>query len=166
MASSRSHHYHISWINSDRCSAFFCVRECHQANYVRCTDHRFFGFQWCFSQCIRCSVGNNRRWESFCRVCCTAVCFCDELLANRLQSIESVVDAKIFAEFGLSEQFLFLLVHSGSRGLGDAILERHTKHFSTAGLKYSSAECKSYLAMHDQYDQRPVSSMFTLHIYS
>jgi hypothetical protein len=44
-----------------------------------------------------------------------------------LQQIETVVDEKRFAELKLSSDQLYLLVHSGSRGLGAAILAHHSK---------------------------------------
>ncbi len=60
------------------------------------------------------------------------------------------MDAALFAHYQLHADRLFLLVHSGSRGLGDAVLARHTSKFQVNGLKLSSAEAKEYLQMHDQ----------------
>src|SRR5262249_15706013 len=39
-----------------------------------------------------------------------------------LQQVEEVHDAKAFREFGVGKQQLVVLVHSGSRGLGESIL--------------------------------------------
>ncbi|EGZ44750.1 RtcB protein [Neisseria wadsworthii 9715] len=44
---------------------------------------------------------------------------------------------------------LQLLVHSGSRGLGQQILRRHVERFGHQGLSESSSEAVAYLAEHD-----------------
>ena len=41
------------------------------------------------------------------------------------------------------------MVHSGSRGLGHAILERHLARYNTAALIAEETECAAYLAEHD-----------------
>ena len=46
-------------------------------------------------------------------------------------------------------QCLQLLVHSGSRGLGQHILRRHVDKFSHAGLPENTPEAAAYLAEHD-----------------
>ena len=46
-------------------------------------------------------------------------------------------------------QCLQLLVHSGSRGLGQQILRRHVDKFSHAGLPENTPEAATYLAEHD-----------------
>jgi release factor H-coupled RctB family protein len=40
-------------------------------------------------------------------------------------------------------------VHSGSRGFGGAILNRHASRFGTAGLPASSADAAEYMRLHD-----------------
>src|ERR1051326_8881682 len=45
-----------------------------------------------------------------------------------LQAVEEVLDAGTFKEFGLGEQQLAVLVHSGSRGPGAFILRAHAVH--------------------------------------
>jgi len=42
-----------------------------------------------------------------------------------LQMVDEVVNAEAFKEFGLGRQQLVVLVHSGSRGLGESILRAH-----------------------------------------
>ena len=44
---------------------------------------------------------------------------------------------------------LYLMVHSGSRGLGQAILERHLAGHNVAGLIAGEAACDRYLAAHN-----------------
>lgn len=44
---------------------------------------------------------------------------------------------------------LYLMVHSGSRGLGHAILERHLAQHNVAGLIAGEEACARYLAAHD-----------------
>lgn len=60
---------------------------------------------------------------------------------------------KIYAPEKLPENFnrqcLQLLVHSGSRGLGQAILREHVDKFSHAGLAENTPEALDYLAKHD-----------------
>ncbi|HEX7850777.1 MAG TPA: RNA ligase RtcB family protein [Sphingomonas sp.] len=44
---------------------------------------------------------------------------------------------------------LYLMVHSGSRGLGQAILDRHLTRHNVAGLLAGEDACHRYLAEHD-----------------
>jgi release factor H-coupled RctB family protein len=44
---------------------------------------------------------------------------------------------------------LYLMVHSGSRGLGQAILDRHLARYNAAGLIVGEDACARYLAAHD-----------------
>lgn len=59
---------------------------------------------------------------------------------------------QIFAPEWLPEQFnpkyLQLLVHSGSRGFGQAILRNHVDKFSHAGLPENTPEAADYLTQH------------------
>jgi release factor H-coupled RctB family protein len=66
-----------------------------------------------------------------------------------LQRIERVEDAKTFAELNMSPDYLYLMVHSGSRGLGKAILDHHTSNHGVAGLLAGSDDAKKYLTQHD-----------------
>ena len=66
-----------------------------------------------------------------------------------LQSIDKVEDEDALARSGLDRKCLQLLVHSGSRGLGQAILRSHVDAFSHAGLAAGSAEASAYLLQHD-----------------
>ncbi|EAA5904132.1 RNA ligase RtcB family protein [Salmonella enterica] len=66
-----------------------------------------------------------------------------------LQQVDRIVDADSFALSGLQKTQLLLLVHSGSRGLGQAILRRHVEAFSHNGLPEGSDDARRYLAEHD-----------------
>lgn len=66
-----------------------------------------------------------------------------------LQQIDSVTDAVTFAQYGLNDRQLLLLAHSGSRGLGQAILRRHIAMFSHDGLVEGSDAARDYLTEHD-----------------
>jgi len=64
-----------------------------------------------------------------------------------LQSVEDVLDSAAFALLGLEEDRLQLLVHSGSRGLGESVLRRHTDQRGADGL--GPDEMGTYLGQHD-----------------
>jgi len=66
-----------------------------------------------------------------------------------LQLVEIVEDAEEFARLGLSDEAIYLLVHSGSRGFGEAILREHVERFGFAALEVGSGEAGAYLARHD-----------------
>ncbi len=66
-----------------------------------------------------------------------------------LLRFEDVFDAGLFAELGLRGDAVHLMVHSGSRGLGQAILDRHRARHNVDGLAAGSPECAAYLAAHD-----------------
>lgn len=66
-----------------------------------------------------------------------------------VQAIEEVLDEAAFQGLGLGEQQLVLLVHSGSRGLGDAILRSHTEEHGGHGAGVASAAAQEYLRSHD-----------------
>jgi release factor H-coupled RctB family protein len=66
-----------------------------------------------------------------------------------LQQVEEVLDPAAFSLLGLDEDLLALLIHSGSRGLGEAVLRRHTDQRGAEGLQAGSAEATAYLGQHD-----------------
>ncbi|MDR3557264.1 MAG: RNA ligase RtcB family protein [Syntrophobacteraceae bacterium] len=65
-----------------------------------------------------------------------------------LQAIEKVEDAELFQGLGLSAHELVLLVHSGSRALGEALLRAHVDRYKAEGLAEESEEGAKYLAGH------------------
>ena len=66
-----------------------------------------------------------------------------------LQAVEEVTDPAGFATLGLEASALCVLVHSGSRGLGDRILRAHTERHGAGGLEAGGEEAHAYLARHD-----------------
>lgn len=63
--------------------------------------------------------------------------------------VANVVAAEAFSAAGLDEQRLLLLVHTGSRGLGEAILRAHVDERRGEGLLGGSPEAERYLCRHD-----------------
>jgi release factor H-coupled RctB family protein len=66
------------------------------------------------------------------------------------QRIEEIVNPDRFAEISLSEDRVWMMVHSGSRGLGQAILQDQMALTGKLGLRATSTEAKAYLSRHDQ----------------
>ena len=65
------------------------------------------------------------------------------------QMVSEVVDPDRFASLGLQKDQVALLVHSGSRGLGEAILRAHVDRMGAAGLEVGSDVFANYLGRHD-----------------
>ena len=65
------------------------------------------------------------------------------------QKVDEIHDHDHFDALGLNQKQLLLLVHSGSRGLGQAILTDHISEHNHAGLSKGSAAFNSYLENHD-----------------
>jgi len=66
-----------------------------------------------------------------------------------LQAVENVIDAEAFKKLNLGKQQLVLLVHSGSRGLGESILRAHVDQYSGQGVEAESFGAEEYLRDHD-----------------
>ena len=66
-----------------------------------------------------------------------------------VQAIDEIVDGEAAARAGLDPEAVFVLVHSGSRGLGHSILEPHLGG-GMVTLDPASAAGLAYLAAHDQ----------------
>ncbi len=66
-----------------------------------------------------------------------------------LARVERVLDPAAAAAIGIDEKHLVLLVHSGSRGLGEAILRAHVAVHGAEGLDEGDDEFAAYLADHD-----------------
>jgi release factor H-coupled RctB family protein len=64
-----------------------------------------------------------------------------------LQVVSEIFDHESFSSIGLDENSVTLLVHSGSRGLGQSILRAHVDEYGAQGL--SSIESQNYLQQHD-----------------
>ncbi|HTB85114.1 MAG TPA: RNA ligase RtcB family protein [Candidatus Sulfotelmatobacter sp.] len=66
-----------------------------------------------------------------------------------IQSVEKVLDAETFGALGLGKQQLVILVHSGSRGLGESILRTHVDQHAGNGVEADSFAARVYLDNHD-----------------
>ena len=66
-----------------------------------------------------------------------------------LQAVEKVLDAGAFKQLGLGKQQLVVLVHSGSRGLGESILRAHVDQHGGNGVEAESPAAEKYLRGHD-----------------
>ncbi len=64
------------------------------------------------------------------------------------QHLDTVYDSAALQTLGLDSKHLVLLVHSGSRGLGQHILRRHVDQFGHQGLADGSADSAGYLDAH------------------
>jgi len=65
------------------------------------------------------------------------------------QTVEKVLDADKFKTLGLGKQQLIVLVHSGSRGLGESILREHVEQHFGEGVEADSFAAEEYLRGHD-----------------
>jgi release factor H-coupled RctB family protein len=66
-----------------------------------------------------------------------------------LQMVDEVIDARAFKRFGLGKQQLVILVHSGSRGLGESILRGYVEEHQASGSDAESFAAAAYLQGHD-----------------
>jgi len=66
-----------------------------------------------------------------------------------LQGVEEVVNAREFRRLGLGKQQLVVLVHSGSRGLGESILRAYAEEHQANGSDAESFAAAAYLRDHD-----------------
>lgn len=65
-----------------------------------------------------------------------------------LQIVDAVEDKELFHHAGLRSNRLFLLVHSGSRGVGEEILRKHVDRYQDSGLQEGTDVAEEYLAEH------------------
>lgn len=63
--------------------------------------------------------------------------------------VDEAMNIGALKELGLDVERLLLLVHSGSRGLGEWILRQHVERFGHASLDDQSDETLAYLRRHD-----------------
>ena len=66
-----------------------------------------------------------------------------------VQTVEQVLDVAAFKKLGLGKQQLVVLVHSGSRGLGESILRAHVDQHFGEGVEADSFAAEEYLRGHD-----------------
>ena len=67
-----------------------------------------------------------------------------------LQQLSEVYEQQLIEQIGIDNKSLVLLVHSGSRGLGESILRKHVDLFGHCGLNIGSNAFKEYVEQHDQ----------------
>ena len=66
------------------------------------------------------------------------------------QAIDRIENQVLFDEAKLDKNFTYLLVHSGSRGLGQNILSEHITQHNHDGLQEGSDDFSSYMEKHDE----------------
>jgi release factor H-coupled RctB family protein len=66
-----------------------------------------------------------------------------------VQTVEQVLDVAAFKKLGLGKQQLVVLVHSGSRGLGESILRAYVDQHFGNGVEADSFAAEEYLRGHD-----------------
>ena len=66
-----------------------------------------------------------------------------------IQVVEKVLDGDAFKMTGLAKQQLVMLIHSGSRGLGESILRKHVDQHLGEAVETDSAAAQEYLRGHD-----------------
>jgi release factor H-coupled RctB family protein len=66
-----------------------------------------------------------------------------------LQAVEEVVNVREFKKLGLGKQQLVVLVHSGSRGLGESIRQDYVTEHQASGSDAESFAAAAYLQGHD-----------------
>lgn len=66
-----------------------------------------------------------------------------------LQAVEQVLDAVALKQIGVGKEQLVVLVHSGSRGLGETVLRNHAVEHHGNGVPADSFAAQDYLRGHD-----------------
>ncbi|MDM8537098.1 RNA ligase RtcB family protein [Desulfobacterales bacterium HSG17] len=67
-----------------------------------------------------------------------------------LQAVEKIYDKETFSDLNLDKNYLNVLIHSGSRGLGASLLRTHTDKYRADGFQSDSQEALQYLNLHDE----------------
>ena len=67
-----------------------------------------------------------------------------------LMALDAVINKNECDKIGLDKNIFYLLVHSGSRGMGQSILDFHIKSHGAKGLKDGSIDASSYLSSHNK----------------
>jgi release factor H-coupled RctB family protein len=66
-----------------------------------------------------------------------------------LQAVEEVFNTREFKQLGVGKQQLVVLVHSGSRGLGESVLRDYVAEHQASGSDAESLAAAAYLQRHD-----------------
>ena len=67
-----------------------------------------------------------------------------------LQAVEAMLSPGDCEKLGIAADTIYLCVHSGSRGFGEAILREHAEQLGAGGLDDRSEEARRYLAQHER----------------
>jgi release factor H-coupled RctB family protein len=67
-----------------------------------------------------------------------------------IQGLESIENQELFQNAVFEKGNLFIMAHTGSRGLGESILLDHIQKFKNQGLTKDSEDFTSYMKQHDQ----------------
>jgi len=66
-----------------------------------------------------------------------------------LQGIDEINNPEECEKLGIGDTVVYLCVHSGSRGFGEAILREHVGKFGVSGIDERTDDAARYLARHD-----------------
>jgi len=66
-----------------------------------------------------------------------------------LQAVENIQSIEECKKLGITAEAVYLCVHSGSRGFGEAILRDHVAKFASDGVAADSDDAAQYLVRHD-----------------
>ena len=66
------------------------------------------------------------------------------------QAVDEIFEQAVLEELGLDKRYLQLLVHSGSRGLGQSILVDHVSNHNHDGLITNGSDFNDYMRKHDE----------------
>lgn len=75
-----------------------------------------------------------------------------------LQRVNTICDKAACAALGIEKRWLYLMAHSGSRGLGHQILRSHVAQFADQGLPANNPEADTYLTKHNQAVQWAIAN--------
>ncbi|MBY0551023.1 MAG: RNA ligase RtcB family protein [Candidatus Obscuribacterales bacterium] len=67
-----------------------------------------------------------------------------------LQKPQQICNEELFSHNGFNADALFVLVHSGSRGLGEKVLRAHTDQHGAGGLQADGEEAEAYMSAHNK----------------
>ena len=66
------------------------------------------------------------------------------------QAVQDVLNRELFDDLKLDKRQVYILVHSGSRGLGESILRRHIDKYKGGGLTHGTEDFDAYITRHDR----------------
>jgi release factor H-coupled RctB family protein len=69
---------------------------------------------------------------------------------NHFAELQVIADIASSDSYGLARESVYLCVHSGSRGFGEAILRHHADRFGAEGLAVGGPDADHYVCQHDR----------------